>query len=159
MAGIPGRGGPVPKRADDRLRRNKVDTTKVVVYGDVEVPPAHEKWHPIARGWYESLAKSGQAKFYEPSDWATAYMVAESISRDMKPQVVGVHPESGEPTMAVVPLKGTNLTAYLKAMGLLLVTEGDRRRLQIEITRRSAAPAAEAGELASVTSLDDYRDL
>lgn len=154
-----GMNGPIPKRSDDRLRRNKVDTTQVVVFGQVVVPPAHEKWHPIACAWYESLATSGQAKFYEPSDWATAYMVAESISRDLKPQVVGVNELTGEPVMAVVPLKGTSLTAYLKAMQVLLVTEGDRRRMQIEITRRPAATEAGNGELASVTSLDDYRNL
>lgn len=154
-----GMNGPIPKHSDDRVRRNKVDTTKITVTGRVDVPPAHEKWHPIAREWYESLAESGQAKLYEPSDWATAYLVAESLSRDLKPQVVGIHPDSGEPTMAVVPLKGTSLTAYLKAMGVLLVTEGDRRRMQVEITRRAAAPAPADGELASVTSLDDYRNL
>jgi hypothetical protein len=147
--------GPIPKRADERRRRNKVDTTQVEVYGEVEPPPADERWHKVALDWYTSLAESGQSKFYEPSDWATAYMVAESISRDMKPQVVGVHPETGEPIMAVVPLKGTSLSSYLKAMAVLLVTEGDRRRVQMEIVRRPEPVEAPAG----VTRLDDYRDL
>lgn len=147
--------GPVPKRADERRRRNKVDTTRVEVFGHVDIPPANRVWHKVARDWYTSLAASGQAKFYEPSDWATAYIVAESLSRDMKSQVVGVHPLTGEPIMATVPLKGTSLSAYLKAMAVLLTTEGDRRRVQLEIVRRPEPVEAPAG----VTRLDDYRDL
>lgn len=150
-----GATGPIPERAADRRRRNKVDITRVEMFGKVEPPPADERWHKIARDWYDALAESGQARFYEPSDWATAYMVAESISRDMKPQVVGVHPETGEPTMAIVPLKGTSLSAYLKAMAVLLVTEGDRRRVQMEITRRPEPTEAPA----DVIVLDDFRDL
>ena len=145
--------GPIPKRADERRRRNKVDTTEVRMVGEVQVPPADEGWHKIAKDWYESLAESGQSKFYEPSDWATAYVVAESLSREMKSQFVGVNDDG--PVFAKIPIKGGNLNAYLKAMQVLLVTEGDRRRLQLEI-QRDREPRAEP---AKVTRLDDYRAL
>ena len=46
--------------------------------------------HPAARRWFESLAESGQSAFYEPSDWATAYVLAETMSRELRPRVVGV---------------------------------------------------------------------
>lgn len=158
MPGVPGSGGPIPKRSDQRRRRNKprVEIDQAAGAAEVERPAADEKWHPIARQWYESLAASGQSAFYEPSDWTTAFLIAESISRDLKPQVVGVHPETGEPIMAVIPLKGASLAAYLKAMTVLLVTEGDRRRAAVELERpkSGAEESAEAG----VAQLDDYRN-
>lgn len=119
-----------------------------------KMPPADEKWHRIARRWYDSLAESGQSEFYESSDWALAQIVAESISRDLKPQVVGVNEETGEPVMAVIPMKGASLGAYLKSMTALMVSEGDRRRAGIELKR--AAPEAEP-EDPKVAVLDEYR--
>lgn len=99
--------------------------------------PADEKWHPVARQFYDSLAASGQRIYYQPSDWAIAYMLADSISRDFKPQFVGVNEESGEPIFETIPLKGASLGAYLKGFTALMATEGDRRRLSIELERES----------------------
>lgn len=155
-----GERGPVPKRSTQRRRRNKdSEPEKVETTSErAVVPPADEDWHPIARAWYESLARSGQSAFYEPSDWATAVMLAESMSRELKPQVVGMKTdETGaqtEPAFAIVPMKGASLSAYLKAMTALLVTEGDRRRAGVELQRVSV----KADAAADVPRLDDYRD-
>jgi hypothetical protein len=132
-----GSRGPVPKRSDQRRRQNKKPkpATAPSAVEKVIRPPVNAKWHPAAKRWYTSLAKSGQAAFYEPSDWAIAYLVAESISRDLKPQVVGIHPETGKAVMATIPMKGASLAAYSKVMTNLLVTEGDRRRAGIELQR------------------------
>lgn len=99
--------------------------------------PVEERWHPVAKIWYESLARSGQKIYYQPSDWAIAYLLAESISRDLEPQFVGVNEHTGEPILEVIPIKGASLSAYLKGFTALLATEGDRRRLQIELERES----------------------
>lgn len=107
----------------------------------------------MARLWYESLAGSGQAAFYEPSDWATAYVIAESMSRDLKPQPIGVHPETGRPVRAAIPMRGASLSAYLRAMTALMVTEGDRRRARLELEREQ--PSAE--EAPDVSWIDDAR--
>lgn len=150
-----GTRGPVPKRSTQRRRQNKESKPeKAAGAKQVKPPEPHEKWHPAAKAWYESLAESGQSAFYEPSDWATAYLIAESISRDLKPQVVGVNEETGEPTMAVIPMKGASLSAYLKAMTALMVTEGDRRRARLELERGGSDPAPKP---AGVTALDEYR--
>jgi hypothetical protein len=98
------------------------------------IPEPKENWHPIAKNWYVSLAESGQSEFYESSDWAIAFLTAESISRDLSPQVVGVTP-SGEILRDVIPMKGASLSAYMKVMGDLLVTEGSRRRASVELQR------------------------
>jgi hypothetical protein len=118
---------------------------------EVEVPPANSKWHPVAKRWFESLAGSGQSVFYEPSDWATAYVVAESMSRELKPQLVG-HTDDGKPIMAAMPPKGASLTAWLRAMTVLMATEGDRRRLRLELQRGTPEEAEP-----DVSELAEYR--
>lgn len=133
--------GPVPKRSSERRRRNKPEggsVTSVPVAAEmVECPPADEGWHPIARDWYESLAKSGQAVFYEPSDWATARYVAEAMSRGL---------ESSR-------FSAQLFAAVSAAMTELLTTEGARRRARLEIERGAVGDEKPA----DVTALDDYR--
>lgn len=153
-----GSRGPVPKRSDQRLgHRSKSEATKITVApaaADTAAPMPSDEWHPVALRWYESLAKSGQSKFYEPSDWATAYLIAESISRDLNPQVVGIT-ERGDAVFESIPLKGASLSAYLKAFGNLLTTEGDRRRASIELQGPVASDPGQEHADATVTDLMD----
>ena len=44
------------------------------------IPDADKGWHPKARSWYNSLKISGQTKFWEPSDWATAVAAADAYN-------------------------------------------------------------------------------
>jgi hypothetical protein len=169
-----GARGPIPKREDQRRRRNKkTSTAKKTTQARrktsaatspskrsaarVAIPKADPGWHAAAKRWYDSLAKSGQSSFYQPSDWAMAWLIAESISRDLKPQVVGVNEETGEPVFAIIPLKGASLAAYLKAMTALLATEGDRRRVGLEL-ERAGFGADDRPTVSEVPRLDDYRD-
>lgn len=151
MPGIPGAGGPPPKRAAQRRRANKpavpVDTAPGAT--DVKVPKADPKWHPVAKRWFQSLAASGQSVFYQPSDWATAYVVAESMSRELYPQPIGV--SEGQPVIATIPPRGASLSAWLRATTVLMATEGDRRRLHLELTAQQTTEEADVSELA------DYR--
>lgn len=152
--------GPVPKKDAERRRRNKtpesegslsaipaevVDLDKAIA-GEVEIPEMDADWHPIAKQMWESQIKSGQVLWMEPSDWAILYTLCESLSRDLKPQVIGISEETGKPIMATIPLKGASLNAYLKAFASLLMTEGDRRRLRIELERQKRLDAAAEGE-------------
>lgn len=133
-----GVSGPIAKRAEERRRRNKVDTDTVEMIGKVDVPPANEEWHPIAVDWYESLAKSGQAKYYEPSDWAAAQLLANQMSGMLL---------SGKPSAVM-------FAAVWSAMGDLLTTEGERRRVRLEVNRKAEKPAESS--LATVTPIDRY---
>lgn len=134
-----GTRGPVPERAENRRRRNKTNTQSDTIYGTVAVPPADESWHEIAYDWYTSLAKSGQSKYFEPSDWTAAQLLAHEMTR-----------------MLAARASANMFAAVWAAMGDLLTTEGERRRARLEITRKLEAPAE---PLATVTSLDRYRDL
>lgn len=132
--------GPVPKRSEERRRRNKdVEIEQVSSGTDLpcEPPEPDEQWHPIARKWYLSLAESGQAIFYEPSDWATAVYVAEAMSRNIDQD----------------KMSGHMFGAVIAASSNLLVTEGDRRRLRLELTRADVKDTESAG----VTALRDYK--
>lgn len=146
--------GPPPKRSDQRRRANKPVVPVEIAEGAsvVKPPPVNGKWHPVAKRWFQSLRESGQAKFYEPSDWATAYLIAEAMSRELQPQPVGTT-DDGKVLMASLPPKGASLSAWLRAMTSLMVTEGDRRRLRLELQR----PDEGDEEATSVSELDEYR--
>lgn len=114
--------GPVPRRSTQRRHRQKVDITHVPAEDEVVIPEPDEDWHPIATQWYESLAKSGQRIFYENSDWAQAFYVAEAMSRSMRTSRIS----------------GQLFTAVISAAGELLTTEGARRRMRVELERAAA---------------------
>lgn len=164
--------GPIPKRSEERRRRNKpeVDIIKVnldeALAGTVEIPApptrVNEKtgeikslWHPTAEQAYLSLARSGQCIWYEPSDWAFAYALCESLSRELNPKPVTVTSEDGSVAIEWVtsPVNGAVLGQFLKGWSVLMATEGDRRRLKIELERKKAQDAILAGDgkVASIT--------
>jgi hypothetical protein len=154
MPGVKGAGGPIPKRSDQRRRRNapampvKKAPAKRSISGR---PRVSNSWHPAAKRWYVSLGESGQSKFYEASDWATAWLLAEVISRELKPKPVVV---GTKVQMVAAPVKAAALAAFLAGCTRLLATEGDRRRLQIELQQ----PDGDGEGGASVSSLDAWRD-
>jgi len=141
-----GARGPIGKRSEERMgHRSKVEkdsVTKVPSGPPSDLPDLPEPdpdWHPIATDWYLSLRESGQAAFYQPSDWAMARYAAELMSRGLSSDR---------------PPNGQYVSALDSVMARLLTTEGDRRRARIELERKPAGP-----KLASVKPLDAYRDL
>lgn len=133
--------GPPPKRSTQRRRRNKSEqpADQVAAKGPVEIPPAKASWHPIAKDWYESLKDSGQSKFFEPSDWRSAVLVAEVMTKNLRAK----------------RFSAQLFQSVWSAMGDLLSTEADRRRARMEIERELDKPDAEADS--EVADLDDYR--
>jgi hypothetical protein len=130
--------GPIPKLASQRRRRNKESSATTAPTSHV-APPAPEPdpdWHPIAVEWFRSLGESGQAQFYEPSDWQVARYVAEAMSRNLN---------------AGSRLSAELFKAVLAAMAELLTTEGSRRRARVELER------AEPVEPPGVALMADYR--
>lgn len=139
-----GARGPVGKRSDQRLghraKAEAEEVTKVEVAAPVvPVMEPDADWHPIAQDWFRSLGESGQRAFYEPSDWQTARYVAEAMSRNLS---------AGR-------FSAQLFAAVMSGMSSLLTTEGDRRRLRIELERQ--APV-DADEEAAVAALDEWRD-
>jgi hypothetical protein len=129
--------GPAPQRSDQRRRRNKVDIDRAPVDTDQVYGPDAPEWlSGLALEWYESLRTSGQAIYYTDSDWAAALIVARAIERfDERPSA-------------------HMLTAILSGLGSLAATEGDRRRLRIELERQQGP---DADEQAGVTAIDEWQ--
>lgn len=129
MAG--GLTGPIPKRSEERIRRNTpdVEIEKVTAIGPVPVPPLGiVDPHPMVAEIYESMKKSAQRKYYEPSDWAYAKTTLHFLNKLLfNPQ----------PSAMM-------LTAVDSMMAKLLLTEGDRRRVRIEVERQPTAPSGDA---------------
>lgn len=141
-----GHAGPPPKPNARRRNARPVETITLdldeIQTDEVEVPAPNEDWHPIAMMAWDSLVKSVTARIYEPSDWAFAHILCEQISRAMKPKKVQVGVDgSGDPILveADVAMSGAELQAVIKGFNSLIATEGDRRRLQIEVKRKSHA--------------------
>lgn len=136
-----GARGPVPNREEDlaRPRSRKGSDEQSVTKGEmkpVKVPSADRDWHPIARRLWDSLKTSGQADFYQNSDWAFAYSLCEDLS---------YYKKSGKRS-------GQMLQTIYSAFERLLVAEGDRRRVRIELTE----PVPEQ-DSAAVVAIADYK--
>ncbi len=148
-----GTKGPIPKRSEERRRRNTTDSegapneAEQVEVDEAPVRPLamNENWHDDAKEFYQACIDSVQSRFYEPSDWAALKMACETQSRMLDDQAVNIGTkEDPEIVMQPVPIKGADLSALAKVWSSLMVTEGDRRRLRLEIQRKADQPAAPA---------------
>lgn len=150
-----GERGPIGKRPDMRHGHR---TAAEQAFDEVEpmpvvwpdVPPAPEPepgrkpwpydtgWHPIAVNWYSALAASAQSTDYQQSDVATAYVLAEDLSRHLS---------------TFGPMGGNALSAFLSGCSSLLATAGDRRRVKMELARPNPeADTAHSGAVASISA-------
>lgn len=139
--------GPVPKRSSERRRRNKEggEITKLKVSNPTyDQPKPDNLWHKLAKNWYLSLAESGQAHYYSPSDWQHAYLVADILSRELD-----AADEKGKALRAVM------LQTIFTEMGNLLTTEGQRRRLRLELERADREDKKAKGEVVSL--MEQYK--
>lgn len=131
--------GPVPKRSTQRRRRNTTPGLEAGEAGDgtVRGPDLKGRHCAIARRWYEALRRSGQARYYEPSDWAAAELTVHAIDQYV-----------ARPTALM-------FTAIQSAMTNLLTTEGDRRRarLELEAGGRGDGPTEDEAQMALVLDL------
>lgn len=133
--------GPVPKRSEERIRRNidVIPIEKVTAYGNVHQPPlAIDNAHPLVLDFYNSLGESAQSRYYEPSDWQYARLVLDTINTQLR---------RGGFSAAMFP-------AVMSALSNLLVTEGDRRRVRLEVERQND----EGGSVVDIAALLKQRN-
>lgn len=121
MAGIT---GPVPNRSETRSRRNKPDVPieKVTAIGVVPIPDlGMDNPHPIITDLYQAMRDSAQSKYYEPSDWQYARMTLHFVDKLLWAE---------KPSAMMLASVNSMLTT-------LLLTEGDRRRVRMEVERNN----------------------
>ena len=131
--------GPVPKRSEERTRRNKPENEGGVSLSKgnrvpFKVPPVDSGWHPRAKQWYRSLSRSGMREYYELSDYEMARLLCDALTEYNK-----------RPTAMM-------LATILQGMTSLGVTEGERRRMRIELE-----DPKESETSASIVAIDTYR--
>lgn len=123
--------GPVPKRQSQLRRQNRVEIDSCVAEGAVR-GPEREALFGLGSRFYESLRRSAQAKWFQPSDWAAAELTAAAIDEWVAKPTVG------------------RLAEIRSLMASLLVTEADRRRMRVEVSESD--PVEE-----DVPDIDAYR--
>ena len=144
--------GPPPKRQDQRRRRNKPDgPTLVSVPAGAAVssmkpkrqslPRVSPSWHPLMKDWFRALKESDQSVFYQPSDWQTARLIAEIMSQELN---------SGE------GVKASMLAEFNRAAASLMTTEGERRRLRVEL---SAGDPGKSEDVEASSVMAVYREM
>lgn len=117
-----GTRGPIPARSDQRVRRNKPDVPidKVQAIGSVWIPDLDmPDAHPLVVELYLSLKESAQSRYYEASDWTYAKFALHFADNLLKAQ---------RPSAQLLATVQTMLTD-------LLVSEGARRRVRLEVER------------------------
>ncbi|AEL17837.1 minor tail protein [Mycobacterium phage Trixie] len=142
-----GTRGPIGKRDEERVRRNKDEnpTDTVQVIGTVSIPELGDvshlgETHPLITEMYNSIKASAAVKYYEPTDWQFARMTLYMLNQEL---IAAQH--NGKPVGAM------KLTAINQMLSSLLLTEGDRRRVRLEVERNAGAPTA--GQVVDMTDM------
>ena len=131
---------PYPKRSSERRRANKDPNLEQAEAGStVTRPPAAEHWHPYVVGMYDALAESGQSQFFESSDWQFAFLLMERMSRLL---------ERDDPAPAA-------WVGVDRGLARLLVTEGDRRQMRLELERKTVR--AQSDDARAEATISDIR--
>ena len=141
--------GPPPNRGNDysnasNARRAARRSGKVTTVAPrkARIPDPNPEWHHVCVMLWEAAKNSGQETFYQETDWVFLY----SLLDDLSAAKAKYHADgSGKPPAIL-------LQTIFSAMSALGFTEGDRRRMRIELTS-DAGPSEDA----SVTAIDQYR--
>lgn len=147
-----GSRGPTPRREAERRRRNKPETGEIAKIGpdvladlpfeidwapeppDVAIGADEEvAWHPMITEFWESMKRDPARQWMTAGDWAATMLFCETMSRELRDQVVGVT-QTGEAVFGKIPPKAGTLTAFLKLLEHIGVTESARLRIQKEVT-------------------------
>lgn len=135
-----GRRGPLPKRSDEpHSRRAGMDARDKAKDGfiyttspagnHVTIPEPDPDWHHIARYLWDGMLESGASRFYESTDWAVLFSVCDDIT---------YYKRCGKRS-------GQMLASINSMLTSLLCTEGDRRRVGIELQKTQEQAAESEG--------------
>jgi hypothetical protein len=103
----------------------------------VKIPPVDGAWHKRAKELYKSLKTSGQADYFQDSDWAYARILCDYLTRWYE------MPRA---------MDGANIEQMMSKLGM---TEGARRQtLRIELDM----PEAEKPD-AQLVAISGYQNL
>ncbi|MCX6402186.1 MAG: hypothetical protein NTX33_19915 [Propionibacteriales bacterium] len=131
MGTIPNHSSDLTPAGERKRKERGIVVTKAKAEPVLDFTPDPE-WHPIAAMVWESALSSGGAAFYQNSDLAALYLTCQGIDHWLS-QGARKSPEL--------------LRVLFQQLGSLLFTEGDRRKLHIELQR---APDDDQGWLDTI---------
>lgn len=134
MATIPSRSNDLTA-AGERKRKERGSTVTKGTSIPATMPNPDDAWCSTARLVWDSMTESGGAAYYESSDYAVLYMACDQIDH-LYQQGARRSPEY--------------LRVIMQTLGTLLATEGDRRKLRIELERTDGS---DSNVIASVDRL------
>lgn len=167
-----GARGPIPNRDSDlarpRHRKGEAGAEPAArgTMRPVTIPEPDQRWSAVTRMAYDALLTSGMADFYQDSDWAMAWIALTELDAYQTPAPVMEKGPDGKWQQVVDhetgelqfyrhhKVNGQAFSAILTALQPLGMTEGDRRRMRIELD----APK-EPQRSAQLIAIDGYRDL
>jgi hypothetical protein len=114
----------LPNRSDDLTpagQRKRKERGTIVARGKsvpATIPEPDPQWCKAARMVWDSMLTSGGAAYFESSDYAVLHVTADQIDH--------LYQQGGRRSPEY-------LRVIMQTLGSLLATEGDRRRLRIEL--------------------------
>ena len=99
---------------------------------------------------WEAAGSSGMADYYQNSDWALLYSLLDDLNDQKRSAEREYKDERGQISYGRV--NGQVLAVIYSTMTTLGFTEGDRRRMRVELT----APDTE-DKNADVTAINEYK--
>lgn len=137
------RTGPMPKRTDQRIRRNKPqlhasspEVVRISLKDEIVPWPVCpvEDPHSLTSMYWDALRDSPQRTYFQPTDIAMAGFLAEMMDRSLK---------SGR-------ANGQVLSVILSGFDSLGMSEASRRRAGIEIDRRVDTSVEDASRVVAL---------
>lgn len=123
-----------------RKERGQDSLTKAKTGEGMHVEPDPD-WHKTARLVWDAGVKSGQAEFYEASDWSILYLTCEGLDHWLQ--------QGGRRSPELLRVLMQNLNS-------ILFSESDRRKVNVELVKPDPGDGA---ALAAVTALfEDEED-
>lgn len=140
--------GPMPKRSSERTRRNKENEAgltlkKGVAQGIARWPLPDTSWHSAVVRMYESFSQSGMAAFFEQTDVEMCWIACEGLQAWY---------DGGK--------RSANQFEFVMGQFAKLgATEGERRRMRIELDSEAEQQTAEEAEVASIQAFKAKRNV
>lgn len=131
-----GRRGPVPKTNEQRQRRNKESRLQEIVAiapSPAAQPERNPDWSYTANMMWDAMAVSAQARFYQPTDWAVGYFLCNTVT---------AFEQAGSSN-------GQMVASILSGCSSLMFTEGERRRVGVQLVSGTEDQTDHASEVSS----------
>lgn len=138
-----GSRGPIPKRSNERTRRHKAGKDGIEIKkGEAlewEWVEANEEWPDYVQEYYNAFQQSGMKMYFQQTDVRQLYLACEMMAQQFN---------TGRPSAMMI-------AEAFKLLDGLGATEGERRRMKIEL-EKYVEPEDDSGKrMAQVTNIND----